>query len=243
MLCQWSRTARGRAVACHDGRSRGELVWYVSAAAAVLFCDNFRQFLSLVGQVAVVNPQIVETKEHRERRSRTQREQNRQLSAHRDRNHLCDLHTGCYKVAPLYPAGVSYAGAPTCAALAPSNCDHKSWFLDSNGGDHLCLFVDCDCVNHPASHCTVFSRVSAFPAITRVFTGQHAIGVRRIRGTERGLVFSLTRAELSNTAQQKERSRFYVQAWPAVRDYANLTCRDAFSESSQRLEILFHTWL
>ena len=62
-----NRTACHWPLARHDGRSRGEFVWDVSAAFAVLFRDDLRQFLSLVDQVAVVDPAIVEPKEDRDR--------------------------------------------------------------------------------------------------------------------------------------------------------------------------------
>ena len=94
ILRDWNRTACHWSVARHDGGSRSELVWDVSAASTVLFCNDLRQLLSLVDQVAVVDSAIAETKEGRNQQSRLQRERNRQLSADRHRGHFCDLHTG-----------------------------------------------------------------------------------------------------------------------------------------------------
>ena len=48
ILCDRNRAACHWSLAGHDGRSRGEFVWDVSAAFAVLLRDGFRQFLSLV---------------------------------------------------------------------------------------------------------------------------------------------------------------------------------------------------
>ena len=62
ILRDWNRTACHWSVARHDGGSRSELVWHVSAASTVLFCNDLRQLLSLVDQVAVVDSAIAETK-------------------------------------------------------------------------------------------------------------------------------------------------------------------------------------
>ena len=94
ILGDWNRATCHWPVARLDGRSRSDVVWDVSAASTVLFCNDLRQLLSLVDQVAVVDSAIAETKEGWNQQSELQREGNRQLPADRHRGHFCDLHTG-----------------------------------------------------------------------------------------------------------------------------------------------------
>ena len=93
ILRDWNRAACHWSVARHDGRSRSELVWDVSAASTVLFCNDLRQLLSLVDQASVVDSAIADKKVGRNQQSRLQRELNRQLSADGHRGHFCYLHT------------------------------------------------------------------------------------------------------------------------------------------------------
>src|SRR4029077_10694666 len=66
ILCDRNRTTCHWPLARDDGRARSEFVWDVSTAFAVLFRDSFHRFLSVVDQVAVVDPAIAEPKEDRD---------------------------------------------------------------------------------------------------------------------------------------------------------------------------------
>ena len=67
---------------------------------------------------------------------------------------------------------------------------HHSHLRDRS---HCCMCVDRHCAGCAADGGTVFPRLSAFPAITRVFAAEHAICFGRIRRAKSGLVFSVAR--------------------------------------------------
>jgi len=192
-----------------------------------LFYNDLRQFLSLVDQVAVVDPAIMETKKGRNRRSRLQPDQ-LDKTCHGHRNHFCNLHTGCNEVAhytlPLFRCFSRFCSR----GIGKAQLDHKSRLLVSNGRLSPVPVCGLQLPYHPPLVRTVFFPVSAFPGIARIFATEHAICVRRNSRNERGLVFSQSRAKLSHTTKQKERSRFHVQARPAFRDCTDFTCPDLF---------------
>ena len=105
----------------------------------------------------------------------------------------------------------------------------------------VCLYRDC--FGGSPIRCAVFPRLPAFSRIAHVFANEHANCLRRVRGTKRGLVFSLARARLSHATQQKERSRLHVQVRTAFCNCANICCGDTLCESAARLENVPDAWL
>ena len=120
-------TTRRQPFVYDTGRSRREFLRNVRAAIAVLFCHGLHQFLSVVDQVAVVDPEIVAEQRgrghppsprlRRTSRRRLQRKSDRYLSAIGHRGHLRHLYSRQHEVTALHAAGVSVACAFARAPL------------------------------------------------------------------------------------------------------------------------------
>ena len=236
----WNRPSCDWPLVWRNGRTRREFVGCLSPAAAVLFRDDFRQFLSLVDQIA----RLIR---------RMWRKQEAGVTdpgySGRDKidNYLLAGAGIIFIIFSLIKTKLPHYTLPAFPLL--SLLLARRWidnempiaFFKRSGVTFAIVCVS-DCAMHRPFRHAILSGLATLSRIAREFTARDAVRCGRLQGAEFGLVFSsLERSGFAGDAGATSQKRPVVHGAnrSAICYFANRTCAARFFPSCLTIGRIF----